>query len=80
MATRCLKPEPIRGAMPEGEAEDPQVSALALQAARNIGRLPKSRDKTQHTARVQLEIEAAINAALERCQQLGGRWQRWDRP
>lgn len=62
--------------MPEGDAADPPVDAIALAAARKIDLdLPPTfaNDRQRRITRAQIVIAEAINGALDRCQALGGR-------
>lgn len=73
---RPILPRPITGPMPNGDAADPPVDALALAAARDIDAgLPRvgPREGQQRVTRAQIIIAEAINEALDRCQALGGR-------
>ena len=80
--TRLIPPNPvlmpaaITGPMPHGDAADPPVDSLALAAARKIDAdLPPTyaNDRQRRVTRAQIIIAEAINAALDRCQALGGR-------
>lgn len=66
-------PSAISGPMPLGDAQDPPVSQIALEAARRINDLCALQPGAVRTARIQLAIEAAIGETLDRCQELGGR-------
>ena len=71
-----LMPAAIAGPMPNGDAADPSVDSLALAAARKIDAdLPPTyaNDRQRRITRAQIAIAEAINAALDRCQALGGR-------
>jgi hypothetical protein len=68
-----VMPARITGLMPLGDAQDPPVDALALAAARQIDDLATLQPGAVRTARTQILVAEAINAALDRCQALGGR-------
>jgi len=62
--------------MPLGDAQDPPVDLMALEAARDIwGAVPEllERSRAQAVSRIQLRIESAIKAALDRHEALGCR-------
>lgn len=55
--------------MPLGDAQDPPVDLMALEAARDIwATVPEllERSKAQAVSRIQLRVESAIKAALDR--------------
>lgn len=71
--TSFSMPEPIMGPMPNGDAEDPPVHQIALDAARRIdAALAKTEPRLRVTV-IQLDVIEALNTALARMQELGGR-------
>ena len=70
------KDGPEKEHMPLGDAQDPPVDLMALEAARDIwGAVPEllERSKAQAVSRIQLRVESAIKAALDRHEALGCR-------
>lgn len=68
-----VMPAAITGPMPNGDAADPPVDAIALQAARDIVAAFKGAEPHMRITVAQLRIIDAVNEALDRCQALGGR-------
>ncbi|EIZ87168.1 tail protein [Methylobacterium sp. GXF4] len=65
-----------KGHMPLGDAQDPPVDLMALEAALDIWKaVPEllERSRPQAVSRIQLRIESAIKAALDRHEALGCR-------
>ncbi|MGU3659258.1 hypothetical protein [Methylobacterium fujisawaense] len=70
------KDGPEKGHMPLGDAQDPPVDLMALEAAKDIwAAVPEllERSKAQAVSRIQLRVESAIKAALDRHEALGRR-------
>ena len=64
---------PILRPMPNGDATDPPVDAIALAAARDIEVALQGCPPALRVTRMQIRITEALNEALDRCQALGGR-------
>lgn len=73
VADNFRMPEPIMGPMPRGEAQDPPVDQIALDAARLIDAKLATAEPHLRVTLIQLGVIEALNEALDRMQKLGGR-------